>query len=286
MARLRPLRLRGLAAFEGGIASLAVDGTYPVTAFDVDGRQLSGGTAYTIQFDALPPVEAPGFWSLTVYANSSASGVDTNLPALTSASALNTFYSPAPATPVTIVDATHLQGSGFADNDTIFFTAPAAGSGLDANRPYYVLNARGDVFQLSATWSPSASEMTPLTLGATGQSMLAGDVIPVYALGSQQLSSLQLNADASLTLYLQSDAPADPFLVHNWLPIPATGTFQVMARLYLPTPATPQSRRSSILSDTTIPLTTSSEALARLYPQEPICDANHYGTYVVPGLTP
>ena len=52
-----------------------------------------------------------------------------------------------------------------------------------------------------------------------------------YALGDRS-PILRRNADGSLDIYLQHTAPA----AHrgNWLPIPATGNFEVTLRLYGP----------------------------------------------------
>lgn len=95
---------------------------------------------------------------------------------------------------------------------------------------------------------------------------------------------MQLGGDGSLEIYLQNQAPQDRALWGNWLPVPASGQFQLMARLYHPLPANPQSSQPSILSNTTIPLTTTDPALAAQYPQQPITNTNRYGTYRVPAV--
>lgn len=284
--------VRSVAAFEGGIASLAPDGTYPLSGYDSNGNPLAGGQSYRLRFPAgqLPPINSAGFWSVTVYTNDSASGSQANLPGLAAAAAENTAYSQVCDRPITVIDTSHFQGA-YEENDTLYFQTAVAG--LEAETPYYVFNVANGSFQLSRTWNVDSTQMSAVTVDASvvGQELLSGEVIPVYSLGSQQLpgsqtlrgTSLAFNQDGSLDLHLQPDQPVNR---GNWLPIPAQGTFQVMMRLYDPAPATPQSGGLSILSTTTIPLTTSDPALAGQYPQEPVTRANHYGTYVVPAITP
>lgn len=284
--------VRSVAAFEGGIASLAPDGTYPLSGYDSNGNPLAGGQSYRLRFPAgqLPPINSAGFWSVTVYTNDSASGSQANLPGLAAAAAENTAYSQVCDRPLRVIDTSHFQGA-YEENDTLYFQTAVAG--LEAETPYYVFNLANGSFQLSRTWNVDSSQMTAVTVDPSlvGRQLLSGEVIPVYSLGSQQLpgnqslrgASLSFNQDGSLDLYLQPDSPAGR---GNWLPIPAQGTFQVMMRLYDPAPATPQSGGLSILSTTTIPLTTSDPALASQYPQEPVTSANRYGTYVVPAITP
>jgi len=294
--------VRSVAAYEGGIASLAPDGTYPMTAHDANGARLRGGSAYTITFDAdsLPPVREGGFWSLTVYSDDSASGVQTNLPAVSSAAVLNTAYSQPgnPAAATLVVDTTHFSNSHYQEDDTVYFAV--SGGGIDAERPYFVINVSDGIFQLSlGPWTPDHSGMAAITVDPSivGQALMTGLVIPVHSLGSQQLpdappalrgTQLAFEKDGDgnsiLRFYLQNKPPA---LRSNWLPIPdSRHTFQVMARLYNPTPAYEQSRSASILSSTTIPLTTDNPELAKQYPQEPVDDLNRYGTFKLKGIVP
>lgn len=279
--------VRSVAGFEGGIASLAVDGTYPLTAYTGDGNQLVGGGRYKMHFDAgqLPPIELPGFWSVTVYSDTSASLNNTNTPAVAEAAVNNVFYSAPPTLAVTVADPTHFRGS-YQNNDTIYFAAGTNVTGLNPLRPYFVCNASSGQFQLSPTWNPSVANMTALTVGNSTGNLLTALVTPVHSLGSQQLGQgLQLDVGGGLDLYLQYDSPGAE-RAGNWLPIPASGNFQVMMRLYHPRQATPVSGRPSILSPTTIPLTTSDPFQAQQNPQEPITSENRYGTYVVPGILP
>jgi len=293
--------VRSVAAYEGGIASLAPDGTYPVTAHDANGARVRGGRAYTLTFDAnnLPPVSRGGFWSLTIYSDDSASGVQTNLPAVSSAGVLNTAYSQPLNDATSVVDTTHFSNSDYQEDDTIYFAV--SGGGIDAESPYFVINVSDDgVFQLSrGPWTPDHRGMATITVDESivGQPLKTGLVIPVHSLGSQQLpdappglrgTQLAFEKDSNgksiLRIYLQNSPPA---LRSNWLPIPdGRSTFQAMFRLYGPTPATEQSGEASILSRTTIPLTTDDPELAKLYPQEPVNDSNRYGTFVLPPIVP
>ncbi len=292
--------MRSVAAYEGGIASLAPDGTYPTTTHDARGARVKGGHAYTITFDAdsLPPVSEGGFWSLTVYSENSASGLQTNLPAVSSAAVLNTAYSQIPDGATLVMDTTHFSNPDYQEDDTVYFAE--SGGGIDMESPYFVIDMSSGVFQLSrGPWTPDHSGMAAITVDPSlvGQSLMTGLVIPVHSLGSQQLpdappglrgTQLAFEKDGSgnsiLRLYLQNTPPA---LRGNWLPIPDNrNTFQVMARLYNPRPATEQSGGASILSSTTIPLTTDDPELAKQYPQEPVNDSNRYGTFVFPPIVP
>jgi hypothetical protein len=292
--------MRSVAAYEGGIASLAPDGTYPTTSHDAHGARVRGGSAYTITFDAdnLPPVSGGGFWSLTIYSDDSASGVETNLPAVSSAAVLNTAYSQLPEDATSVVNTMQFYNPDYQEDDTVYFAV--SGGGIEAESPYFVINVSGGVFQLSrGPWTPDHSGMEAITVDPSivGKTLMTGLVIPVHSLGSQQLpdappglrgTQLAFEEDGSgnrfLRLYLQNTPPA---LRSNWLPIPdSRHTFQVMARLYNPTPATEQSGGASILSSTTIPLTTDDPELANQYPQEPVNDSNRYGTFVLPPIVP
>jgi hypothetical protein len=294
--------VRSLAGLEGGIASLAADGTYPLTSSATDGTALQAGQAYSLTFPAgyTPPITLPGFWSVTCYGDSSDSTSQANTPAVSQAGVRNTAYSAPPDRPVSVLDTTHfrvLSGSDYSTPNTIYFQDPPVG--LLANTPYFVI--RHDpvtgVFQLADSWNPRPLEMLPVetAAAAVGETYLSALVTPVHNLGSQQLQpplgepalngeTLEFNDDGSLTLYLQNDPPQDPDLWSNWLPIPADGNFQIMMRMYHPAAADPVNNALSILSTTTIPLTTTDANLAAQYPQQPINSSNRHGSYVVPGI--
>lgn len=294
--------VRSIAGLEGGIASLAFDGTYPVTAYDGTGASLNGNQSYTLRFPAgsLPPVAPGGFWSVTCYSDASDSTSQANTPAVSQAGARNVAYSAGATRSTQVVDASHfrvLSGGSYENLDTIYFPQPPAG--LLADTPYFVINKDrvGGQFQLASEWNANSSSMVPVQLPtqALQQTSLSGIVTPVHSLGSQQLitpgytptlsgTQLQLGVDGSLEIYLQKQAPQNRALWGNWLPIPATGNFQLMARLYHPLPATPQSGQPSILSTTTIPLTATDAGMAGQYQQEPINSTNRYGTYTLPGI--
>ena len=54
-------------------ANISSDGTYPQTNFDANGNlsenRLNGSNDYRLSFEktSLPPVDAPGSWSITIY---------------------------------------------------------------------------------------------------------------------------------------------------------------------------------------------------------------------------
>jgi hypothetical protein len=290
--------MRSMAGYEGGIASLAVDGTYPLTGLDAQGLVLRGRHAYRIHFEAgkLPPISPGGFWSLAIYTDTSASGSTANLPCVAAAAVNNTAYSNPATTPVILVDTTHFSmapeaTTTYANNDTIYFADSVQVTGITPATPYYVCGKDDDtgIFQLAASWPVDPEQMIASNAKAVGIRLGSGKVIPVYALGSQQLpgsesltgQTLTINPDGSLDIYLQNSAPADRTLWGNWLPIPDTGNFEVIARLYNPLPATPQSGAPSILSASTIALTTSDPIQAAEYPQTVTHD-NRYGTYTMP----
>lgn len=62
-------KFRALIAINGIAANPAAVAIYPKAYEDSDGETLSGSNAYIIHFDkdALPPIQANGFWSITAY---------------------------------------------------------------------------------------------------------------------------------------------------------------------------------------------------------------------------
>lgn len=182
--------VRSIAGLEGGIASLAFDGTYPVTASDGNGNRLQAGQAYTLRFPAgsLPPVAPGGFWSITCYSDASDSTSQANVPAVSQAGARNVAYS-APATrPTRAVDTSHfrvLSGTSYENLDTIYFPQPP--TGLAADTPYFVINKDrvGGEFQLAANWNANQSSMVAVQVApeALQQTRSSGIVTPVHSLG-------------------------------------------------------------------------------------------------------
>jgi len=76
-------------------------------------------------------------------------------------------------------------------------------------------------------WSFTMYEPT-----ADGKRFFVANPIGRYAIGNRT-RGLRRNADGSLDIAVQKDAPADETLRANWLPCPA-GAFQVALRAYLP----------------------------------------------------
>ena len=96
------------------------------------------------------------------------------------------------------------------------------GAPLDGGNRYRVHFAKEQLPPVLAFWS----------LTAYGDDhFFVDNPIDRYAVGS--MTDLQYNADGSLDIYVQSDLPgADK--ESNWLPVPKTGTFSLLSRLYDP----------------------------------------------------
>jgi hypothetical protein len=124
--------------------------------------------------------------------------------------------------------------------------AVVAINGLAANRPaeamYIVgatdsslqfLNAARDyLIHFPAGQLPPARYFWSLTM--YNQSFyLVSNPLKRYEIGNRT-AGLKRNADGSLDIYIQHTAP--PGHTSNWLPAPASGTFQVTLRLYGPRP--------------------------------------------------
>ena len=80
-----------------------------------------------------------------------------------------------------------------------------------------------------AFWSLSLYEFQ-----ADGQYMLPNP-IDRYAVGDRT-PGLVRNADGSLDIWIQPEAPSDPAQYANWLPSPAQNKFYMNARIYQPRP--------------------------------------------------
>lgn len=105
-------------------------------------------------------------------------------------------------------------------------TADADGNTLDGSRRWRVRVPPGGV-PARAFWSLSMYQVE-----ADGRSFFVDNPIGRYTIGNRT-RGLKTNADGSLDLLLQADAPAD---AANWLPTPQ-GRFRLTLRAYLPEPA-------------------------------------------------
>lgn len=117
--------------------------------------------------------------------------------------------------------------AGFGANlaaDAIYPNASLDGQGqpLQGGQRYRLHFAAGELPPAKAFWSVTAYD---------GDGYLIANPLGRYALGDRD--PLQYNADGSLDLLLQHQAP-DPAQHGNWLPIPDSGPFSLTGRIYLP----------------------------------------------------
>ncbi|MCP1626411.1 DUF1254 domain-containing protein [Pseudomonas nitroreducens] len=115
--------------------------------------------------------------------------------------------------------------AGFGANlaaDAIYPNANLDGQGrqLQGGQRYRLHFAAGALPPARAFWSVTAYD---------GDGYLIANPLARYALGDRD--PLRYNADGSLDLWLQEQAPAQQ---SNWLPIPASGPFSLTGRIYLP----------------------------------------------------
>jgi hypothetical protein len=96
----------------------------------------------------------------------------------------------------------------------------AQGEALDGSRRYVLHFDKSQIPPAKAFWSLTMYD---------DASFFVDNPIQRYAIGDRD--ALKFNADGSLDLVVQHDAPAD---TSNWLPAPA-GRFALMLRLYSPT---------------------------------------------------
>ena len=96
-------------------------------------------------------------------------------------------------------------------------------------RRQYLLRIPPAGIPTDSFWSFSMYEPTP-----GGQRFFVENPIQRYSIGNRT-PGLQHNADGSLDIALQHDAPANDRWRANWLPTPA-GPFQISLRAYLPRP--------------------------------------------------
>jgi hypothetical protein len=119
--------------------------------------------------------------------------------------------------------------AGFGANlaaDAIYPNASVDGQGqpLAGGQRYRLHFAAGELPPARAFWSITAYD---------GDGFLIDNPLDRYALGDRD--PLHYNADGSLDIHLQADAPGES-QQGNWLPIPASGPFSLTGRIYLPEP--------------------------------------------------
>ena len=100
------------------------------------------------------------------------------------------------------------------------------GQTLDGASANYTLTFPADALPpVNAFWS--------VTMYDGKTQLLIKNPINRYLINSAMLPGLQTNADGSLTLYIQKDAPTEPSQKANWLPAP-NGPIYMVLRLYWP----------------------------------------------------
>ena len=119
---------------------------------------------------------------------------------------------------------------GIYGNDPEEATYPAirkdgTGADLDGSKHKYTITfAKGELPPVNAFWS--------VTMYDGKSQLLIENPINRYLINSPMLSSMKKNADGSLTIYVQKDAPSADKKA-NWLPAPNDTIYMVM-RLYWP----------------------------------------------------
>ena len=110
--------------------------------------------------------------------------------------------------------------------------ADAIGTPLDGSKHNYTLTfAANNLPPVNAFWSVTAYD------GKT--QLLVENPINRYLINSPMLPGMKKNADGSLTIYIQKDAPS-PDKKANWLPAP-NGPIYLVMRLYWPRRSPPPS---------------------------------------------
>ncbi|MFD1557365.1 DUF1254 domain-containing protein [Paraburkholderia silviterrae] len=103
----------------------------------------------------------------------------------------------------------------------------ADGARLNGAHRYTVTFPEGQTPPVDGFWS--------LTL-YSAEHFFVPNEIKRYSIGTKN-RDLQYNADGSLTIYIQADAPKDAKARANWLPSPANADFSLYLRAYGPKPA-------------------------------------------------
>ena len=98
------------------------------------------------------------------------------------------------------------------------------GKPFTGKKSYTMHFEAGELPRVDAFWS--------LSMYNTSDGSFVDNPIDRYSIGSNT-PGLSMNADGSLTLYLQHEEPADQDAKANWLPAPADG-FYLDLRLYVP----------------------------------------------------
>jgi hypothetical protein len=114
--------------------------------------------------------------------------------------------------------------------EAVYYTSYTDGAGhvLDARKRYALRFPRGGLPPVRTDrfgfWS--------LTMMHRDNYLLVANPVDRYALRSAD--PFAFDADGSLTLLLQTEAPSDPARYANWLPAPARGEFTLNLRVYVP----------------------------------------------------
>ncbi len=121
--------------------------------------------------------------------------------------------------------------AGIFGNDAVEALYPmtrvdSEGQPLDgSNHRYTITFPKDGLPPVKAFWS--------VTMYDGKTQLLVRNPIDRYLINSPMLPELKPNADGSLTLYIQKDAPVDPDQKANWLPAP-DGPIYLVMRLYWP----------------------------------------------------
>jgi hypothetical protein len=263
---------RSTIVLNGGSANVPLDAVYPSMTSYQGTTTLDGNDTYSITFT--PPGSAGqtlpadgtdpplvdgsngdplGFWSITLYQPDPS---EVAAPFLSQASVLNTSYSTADTSVVSVDAATDTMTvlapswGTLTASTPILFGAHAAQYGLNPDTVYYVAStpttavdpSTGQTtysFQVTSQWIQTLSPdgmpiqysggpgaIVDLQSPAGAGALTYGVVKPVSQLGSQQLSDGQLakNADGSLTIWFGPTRPAGT-PASNWIPTPSTAYF-------------------------------------------------------------
>ena len=109
--------------------------------------------------------------------------------------------------------------------DAVYLSCYKDPTGKPLRGSFQMHFAKSELPPVEAFWSITAYD---------SQGYFVANPARRFAVGDRD--ALHFNADGSLDLTIQSEAPKDPLLHANWLPSPATGTFNLMFRLYWPKP--------------------------------------------------